>query len=281
MTPLIVTLALVAAVLHASWNAAVKSNDEPLFTIAGFQIVGAIVSLALAGFFAFPHIDSWPMILASVAIHNVYYYTVARSYQAGDLSQVYPIFRGLAPVLVACGAAVFAGEWLSISQFAGIVIVSAGIMSLALGSRTRDPVPREALFWGLTTSVMIATYTIVDGSGVRVSGSPIGYILWLFILEPVPVVAILLATRRESFLQYMRHNKLRCVAGGIVSSTAYGLVIFAMGLGAMALVSTLRETSVIFAAFIGAFVLKEKFGARRITAACVVAAGVMTLHALS
>lgn len=148
MTPLIVGLALIAAILHASWNAAVKSNDEPLFTIAGFQIVGAVVSLGLAGFFAFPHAASWPMILASVAVHNVYYYTVARSYQAGDLSQVYPIFRGLAPVLVACGAALFAGEWLSRNQFIGIVIVSVGIMSLAFGNRHKDPIPRQALFWG-------------------------------------------------------------------------------------------------------------------------------------
>lgn len=280
MTPLIVVLALTAAVLHASWNAAVKSNAEPLYTIAGFQIVGAVICLGLLGFFPAPHVESWPMIVASVVIHNIYYFTLAQAYRAGDLSQVYPIFRGLAPVLVACGAAVFAGELLKPSQFAGIAIVSVGIMSLALGSRGGDRVPRQALVWGLATSFLIATYTIVDGIGVRASESSLGYILWLFVLEPVPVVTILLMTRRRAFVDFLKTNKVRCLIGGTVSSTAYGLVIFAMGLGAMALVSTLRETSVIFAAFIGAFVLKEKFGARRIAAATIVAAGVMTLHVL-
>jgi drug/metabolite transporter (DMT)-like permease len=280
MSPLLVSLVLAAALLHAIWNAMVKSGGRPEFTIASYQLVGSTVCLAIVPFIEPPAPESWPMLFASVVIHNFYYFSLARAYRAGDLSQVYPLFRGLAPVLVAGAAAVVAGEWLSTGTTVGIAVISAGIVSLAFRRASLGAMPPMAMFWGLCTCALIATYTVVDGLGVRVAHSELGYILWLFIFEVVPIGIILLVTAPGPWIAYMKANATTAVLGGIASSTAYGLVIFAMTLGAMAVVSSLRETSVIFAAIIGAVFLREPFGAARIRAALLIAAGVIVMRVL-
>ena len=195
MSPLLIGLVLTAALLHASWNAMAKSDGAPEFSIASYQVVGSVVCLALTPLVPAPAVASWPMIFASVVIHNFYYFTLAQSYRAGDLSQVYPLFRGLAPLLVAIGAAVFAGEWLTPGALFGVALISAGLMSLTLLRGRLGAIPPAALGWGLTTSVLIAAYTVVDGLGVRAAGNSLSYILWLFVLEPIPIGLILLTTR--------------------------------------------------------------------------------------
>lgn len=279
MTPLLVFLVLSAALLHAAWNALVKKEGSPEFVIAGFLLVVAGISLVAIPFVPPPARASWPMIFASVVFHNIYYFTMAMSYRTGDLGQVYPLFRGLAPVLVAVGGMVFANEWLSVGKLVGVGIVSLGIMSLALqrGAGRLQPKP---LFWGVLTAVFIAGYTVTDGLGVRAAGSPLGYIVWLFFCEMIPFCTFLLLTRRQQFIGYLKTDWRNCLLGGIASGSAYGLVIFAMSLGAMAVVSSLRETSVIFAAVIGAFFLKEPFGLHRMGAAILIAGGVALMQIL-
>ena len=281
MTPFLMMLVLTAALLHASWNALVKKGGEPEFTIAAYQLFGGLICLFIVPFVPLPHSDSWPAIVASVLIHNIYYFSVAQAYRAGDLSQVYPLFRGLAPVLVAIGAAVFAGEILSPGTLAGLVLVSAGLMSITLFGGRLGKIPPAALRWGLFTSVLIATYTIVDGIGVRKAGNSLSYIVWLFVFEAVPIGTWLLLTRRRAWFQYMQSSVGSIIFGGVASSLAYGLVIFAMSLGAMGVVSSLRETSVIFAALIGTLFLGEPFGRQRVIAACLVAAGIIIMRVLS
>ena len=255
-----------------------KSGGTPEMSIASYQLVGSLVCIVLAVWLPFPNRAAWPMIIGSVAIHNFYYFALARAYRAGDLSQVYPLFRGAAPVLVACGAAVIAHEYLTLGTAAGILCISLGVMSLAFRSATFGAMPRAAFAWGVATAVLIASYTIVDGLGIRASSNKLSYIVWLFILEVVPIGTIMLATRRTQWLDYMRANRWTVVGGGIASATAYGLVIYAMSLGAMAVVSSLRETSVIFAAIIGAMFLREPFGAARIRAAALVAVGIVLMR---
>ena len=273
-------LVLTAALLHAIWNAMVKSKGTPEFSIAAFQLVGALICLCLTPLLPIPDRQSWPMILASVLIHNVYYFSLARAYRTGDLSQVYPLFRGLAPVLVAAGAAGAADEWLSPGTMLGIGLISLGVTSLAFMHQSMGRITPGGLGWGLCTAVLIAMYTIVDGLGVRAAGNALSYIIWLFIFEGIPIACILLIYRRRAWFGYMRSHALSIVAGGIASSAAYGLVIFAMGLGAMAVVSSLRETSVIFAAIIGAMVLHEPFGRARIRAAILVSIGIGMMRLL-
>ena len=278
MSAELIALVLAAAVLHAGWNALAKAGGSAFYSIAAYHLVSGAASLCLVGFVPLPPPEAWPYLAASVAIHTAYYCTLGRAYRHGDLSLVYPLFRGLAPMLVAGGAAVYAGEYLSWPALAGVLLVSCGLSALAfLGShRLRASLP--ALGWGVATAVLIASYTVADGAGVRTVENSLSYILWLFLLEPFPICLWLLARERREWLGYLAGDPWRVIAGGLASATAYGLVIHAMNFGAMALVSSLRETSVIFAALIGAFLLKEPFGRRRICSAMLVVLGVVIIR---
>lgn len=278
MTTFLIALVLTAALLHASWNALAKSSGSPEFSIAAYKLTGSLICLCLVPFFPLPNAGAWPYIIASVIIHNLYYYSMAQAYRAGDLSQVYPLFRGLAPVLVAIGAAIFAQEWLGSGTVVGLLLISAGLMSVTLLGEGK--ITAVALRWGLITSVLIATYTLIDGIGVRQTHNSMSYILWLFVFEIVPIGGWLLLFRKEQWFNYMRSSASSVVFGAVASGLAYGLVIFAMSFGAMAIVSSLRETSVIFAALIGTVLLGEPFGRKRLTAAVLVGAGIILMRIL-
>lgn len=252
----------------------VKSGGTPEYSIGSYQLVGSLVCLPLVFLVPAPLPESWPMIFASVIIHNAYYMTLAMSYRTGDLSQVYPLFRGLAPVLVAVGAAIFAREYLSPGSILGIALISFGLTSLTLFGGRLGRISPAALRWGLATSVLIAFYTVTDGLGVRAAGNSYSYIFWLFLLESIPISFFLLAYRRREWMAYLSAKPGKVILGGLASSTAYALVIYAMGLGAMAMVSSIRETSVIFAALIGTLLFREPFGRQRIIAAIFVTIGI-------
>ncbi len=281
MTPFIVGLVLLAALLHASWNAMAKSGGTPQYSIASYRLVNAIWCLPLLFFFPLPLAASWPMLLASTIIHTAYYYTLSKSYRSGDLSQVYPLFRGLAPVLVVLGAALMANEYLSAGAMLGIGLVSAGLISITFAGGTLGKIPGPALRWGLATSVFIGAYTVADGMGVRAAGNPFSYILWLFIFEPIPIGLWLLATDRAGWFGYMRAKPGKITAGALAAATAYAMVIYAMSVAPMGMVSSLRETSVIFAALIGTLMFREPFGRQRIIAAILVCLGVVLIKVLS
>ncbi|MCP4485958.1 MAG: EamA family transporter [Gammaproteobacteria bacterium] len=281
MTPVLIGLVLLAALLHASWNAMAKSGGTPEYSIASYQLVGAVVCLPLVLLVPAPLPESWPMIFISVVVHNLYYFTLAMSYRTGDLSQMYPLFRGLAPVLVALGAALFAKEWLSTGSMLGIGLISFGLTSLTIFGGKLGRITPLALRWGLATSVLIAIYTVTDGLGVRAAGNSYSYIFWLFIFEPIPICIILMVYKRGAWFRYISSKPGKVIAGGLASSVAYALVIFAMGLGSMAMVSSLRETSVIFAALIGTLMFREPFGRQRIIAAVLVATGIVLIRWLA
>lgn len=280
MSSFLIILVPTAAILHATWNALVKSGGVPEFTIAAYKVTSGFICAFLAFFVPPPAIESWPALATSVFVHTLYYYSLARAYRAGDLSFVYPLFRGMAPILVAVGAAVFADELLSPGTLLGLGMISLGLMSLTLLGPQKNTISKAALKWGIITSVLIAIYTVVDGIGVRASENSLGYIVWLFLFEGIPIGLWLLFTQRVQWFAYMRQSVPNIVFGAIASGTAYGLVIFAMSLGAIAVVSSLRETSVIFAALIGTLFLGESFGRHRIVAACLVAAGIITMRLL-
>ncbi|MGD8350976.1 MAG: EamA family transporter [Gammaproteobacteria bacterium] len=281
MTPSIVVLVLLAALLHAAWNAMAKSGGTPAFSIASYRLVSAVCCLPLLFLLPSPLAASWPMLLASVLIHNIYYFTLSRAYHSGDLSQVYPLFRGLAPVLVVAGAAALAGEYLGGGAMLGILLVSAGLISITFAGGALGRISSPALGWGLATSVLIAAYTVADGMGVRVAGNPFAYIAWLFVLEPVPICAGLLLRRRAGWFGYLAAHPGKIGAGAFAAAAAYGMVIYAMGSAPMGLVSSLRETSVIFAALIGTLLFREPFGRQRVIAAILVCCGVALIKVLS
>ena len=215
MEPQLVLLVLAAALLHAVWNGLVKHSDSPLFTLAGVHLLGALAGIALASAVPAPHPDSWPFLAASVAIHTAYYALLAQAYRFGDLSYVYPLARGAAPMLVALGGSIFAAEWLPPVAIAGMVLASFGIASIGFSRNSLRSTSRPALGFALATSLAIAAYTVTDGIGVRNADSAFGYIAWLIVLEAVPIGLYAGVYRRREFGVYLRKRWLVCAAGGI------------------------------------------------------------------
>jgi drug/metabolite transporter (DMT)-like permease len=278
--PELVILVLVAALMHATWNALIKASGERGATFSVVVVVGGVGGLAGVLVLPLPDAAAWPYLVLSMFVHYGYYGFLMLSYRHGDLSHVYPLARGAAPLLVALGALVFAGERLSVAATAGLLLASAGIMSLAFERGLPRGGDLKPVLFALGTGVLIAFYTVVDGLGVRASAAPLSYIFWLQLVEGLPLTLWLLWRRPTSFFGQSGKSWRRGIGGGVLAFLAYGLVIYAMSRGGLAQVSALRETSTLFAALIGAYVLKESPGgaARRIAAAGMVAAGVIALQ---
>ena len=275
---LIVPLVLLAALLHASWNALVKSSGDRLVVLTAVNFTGLVIGACLIPWLPLPAPEAWPYLIASAVFHTAYYAFLLKAYRHGDLSQVYPLARGTAPLLITVGGFLFAGEGLSLLMLAGIMLASVGIISLSFehGSPFRGAHP--AVVPALLTSFWIAAYSVTDGLGGRVSGNVLSYICWLTFLDGWPILIYTLWVRRGRALQYLRENWRYSTAGGIFSLSAYGVVIYAMSLGAMGLVSALRETSVIMASIIGIVMLKERVTPLRIGSALLVTTGVVLMR---
>jgi len=276
--PLVFALVLLAAALHAAWNALVKLGGDPFVRLAMVNLAGGVCALPLLPFAGLPTPASWPYLLGSIVAHHAYYLALAYGYRFGDLSHVYPIARGSAPPLVALGAWLFAGELPAAAGVVAVLLVCAGITSLAFDRGNRQ-VASAPVLWGLATGAAIAAYTVFDGLGGRASGAVVAYILWLFVLDAVPFTLLVAWRRRRRLRAEIARNWRGGTLGGALSFGAYALVIWAMSLGPMAPVSALRETSVIMAAWLGTRVLGEPFGRRRLKAAATVVAGVILLQA--
>lgn len=269
---------LLAAVLHASWNALLHGNRDRFLSMAWMSIAIAVTSTFVVVSHPLPAAASWPYIVASGLVHIVYNISLVRSYRRNDLALAYPIARGSSPLLVALGAAVFAHEAIGPVSALGIALTSAGIIAIAL---QRQRVSRAGVLAALATGATIALYTVIDGIGVRLSdGQPLVYTAWMFMfywLMPL----LFVATRGIAPLWTPVRDEPLAVAsslaGGLVSLAAYGIVIWALQSGAMGMVSALRETSVVFAVLIGRLFLRETVTATRWLACLVVAAGAVCL----
>ncbi len=276
MSPLVTALVLGAALLHASWNAIIKSSRDVMLDTALVAAGASILSLPLVVAVPMPASASWPFLAASIVIHVGYFATLARAYRIGDLGHAYPLMRGTAPLLVALFGVALLDERPSAIMWLGIVLISAGILSVGLLQKARAQ--RDATLWALTNAVIIAGYTLVDGAGVRLSGTAAGYVAWMFLLQGPVFIALVIVLRRHSALHYIGRHGRRGLAGGLFLIGAYGIVLWAMTRAPLAAVAALRETSVIFAAMLGSIFLKEPFGRQRMIGACAVALGVIALR---
>jgi drug/metabolite transporter (DMT)-like permease len=268
-----VTLAVLgAALLHASWNALVKaSGDKQLDTVAVAASSG-LLALLVAPWLAFPAPASWPWLAASTLVHILYFVFLAGAYRWGELSYVYPIMRGGGPLIVALAGMAALGEILPFWQMGGVVLISAGILGFASGSHDR-----RATLYAVANAVVIAAYTLIDAQGARASGSPVAYALWFFAANGVVITAMGGLQRGRELPAYLRLHWLRIGIGGACAVGAYGIALWAMTLAPVALVAALRETSVIFAALLGAIFLNEKLTRRRLAATGAVLAGLVFL----
>ena len=272
-------LVLVAALLHASWNALVKSSPDKFLDMVTIILVPGVLAFITLPFLPLPERASWPWLATSVAIHALYYVAVVGVYRHGDLSHVYPLMRGCAPVLVALASLGGLVDRLSANMWMGVLLISIGIIAPALIGRGGLGVPRKSTQIAAANAVIIASYTLVDGVGTRLSGNAISYGQWLFFLDAVPFTIFALAWRgREEVGGYLRKRWAMGLIGGSMSMASYLIVLWAMTKAPVAAVAALRETSVVFAAFIGCYMLREGLGALRIAGAGLVLAGVVALR---
>lgn len=274
----VLALVLGAALLHATWNALLKSGEDRFRSIVVMTGASSLVSLPALLVLPVPRAAAWPAVALSAALHVGYNLFLVRSYRHGDLGQIYPLARGSSPLLVLAGAMAVAGERPDLPTLAGIATISAGIVSLARG---RGATSRTGLVTSLVTGAFIAAYTVTDGLGGRLSGNPVAYAVWLFVLDGLPMLAIYLAVRRGPARRVPRDREtVKAAAGGIVSLLAYTAVIWAASVGPMGPVSAMRETSVVFAALLGWAFLGEPLTLRRLGSGMLVALGaiVLALH---
>lgn len=278
LEPHLAALVLLAALAHASWNAIVKTSGDRLFTLTTVVGLGSVLYLPALFVLDVPPPAAWPWLITSTVLHLGYFAALAWAYRHGDLSAVYPISRGSSPVLVGIGAALFAGQVLSPGATAGVLSVSAGISLFAF----ERGIPRGDLLKpvgiALLVGLLIASYTVVDGIGLRRTPDPFSYIAWLFVLDVVPLVTYVLAFRAAGYARHLRRHWRPEMIGGFFTFLAYSLVLYVLSTSGMAFVSALRETSVLFAVIIGAVRLKERFGVVRWAAALLVVAGVVTMN---
>ena len=277
MTLSIMLLVLVAALLHASWNAFVKAGDDKLLSIALMHACSGAVALCLLPFFPLPDPASWPYLVLSAALHWGYYIFLISGYRYGDLGVVYPLARGSAPLMIAVTGTLIAGERFPPLAMAGLAVASLGIVSLSFENGLPRRGALKPVFFALGTAIWITAYTLSDGLGVREAGSELSYILWLFVLEAVTFCPFAIAIRRRTWKSYYRDHWQGLWFSGMVAALAYGLVIYVMSTHPMAWVSALRETSVVIAVLIGAFFLKEQHLLFRVTAAAIVVCGIVLM----
>ncbi|MBC5782754.1 EamA family transporter [Ramlibacter sp. USB13] len=268
---------LFAALLHASWNALVKSGTDKAMDTAVMNLIGGAMAVPVVLVAGLPSAAAWPWLLGSAAIHVVYYALLTAAYRHGELALTYPLMRGVAPLLVALVSVAAFAEPLSTAGWTGVLGVCAGVLVLGLSRHGLESGRAVAL--ALANAVVIAGYTVVDAHGVRASGTAAGYVATLFVLNAVPFGAVVLARRgwRPLAEHAVRRGPLTAL-GAAASLGSYGIALWAMTRAPVASVAALRETSVLFAALIGAWQLQERFTPRRALGTAAIVAGVAALR---
>jgi drug/metabolite transporter (DMT)-like permease len=274
-----VTLAVLgAALLHAAWNALLKSGADKQLDAVGLAAGSGLLALLAAPFLAAPSPESYPWIAASAVVHIAYFWLLAGAYRWGDMSFTYPIMRGGGPLIVTVAGVLAFGEVLPWAETLGVALICAGILAFATHPAPDAQALRKSLGYALANACVIAAYTLIDAQGARVSGAPVAYTLWFFVANGVTICAVNWLQRGAALPRHLARQWPRAAIGGACAVGAYAVALWAMTQAPVALVAVLRETSVVFAAVLGALFLKEPFTPRRIGATLTVLAGLIALR---
>ncbi len=269
---------LLAAAMHAGWNAVVKGGGDPLVSITHVNLFSGLSALCLLALVPFPKAEAWPWIAASAALHAIYRFMLVGAYRSGDMAQVYPIMRGAAPMMTAAGTALLISEVISTTGFVAISALCAGVFLMSLKGSRVGSFNRRAVAFALASAVSTCGYSLADGIGARANGSGPGYALWMFVMNALLFQLIVIAIRGPAVYESLRSNSVLAVGGGLMSMAAYFIAIWGMTQAPIALVAALRETSVLFGALIATFILKEPLTPWRVAASLLVVAGVVLLR---
>lgn len=275
MSLLVFASVLLAAALHATWNALIKSGDDKALTTILVATSAALFGAAVTPFLALPDRASWPFLAASVVVHVLYFALIASAYRVADMGQTYPLMRGTAPFLVALTSVVWLGESLPLGAWLGIGLISFGILTMVRESRHGAA---SGAILALLNAIVIAGYTLIDGEGTRRSGAPEAYACWVFMLNGVPLVAWVLVRNRAAFAKLVRAQWRMGLIGGSATAISYAIVLGAMTKAPVAMVAALRETSILFGTVIAGLVLRERIGPARMIGAGLIGLGVVALR---
>lgn len=278
MTTGVFLVVIAAALLHATWNALLKSGADKFVGMSAVMLGQAPLAVLAALICPLPAADSLPYLLAGIALHIGYQIFLTLAYRIGDLSQVYPIARGVAPLIVAGVSVGMLGVVLHLPEIIGVATIGIGIISLALVRKEGGERNPAAASLALVTGCFIAAYSLVDGLGARVSGSPVGFYGWLAIGSTLGFTGSMLLWRPRVVREALRTQKLRGLMGGSASFIAFALVIWAFTQAPIALVTALRETSIVFALLIGVFFLKEPLDLAKLLSTALTLAGAALLR---
>jgi drug/metabolite transporter (DMT)-like permease len=268
-----------AALLHASWNTLLKRRGEPLLAAVLVVAGSAVAAVVLLPFLAAPARASWGFIAASSVVQAIYYLLLIETYRDGQVSHAYPLMRGCAPLLVALVNGPLTGDRLSIGQWCAMLMICGGVLGQWLVTRAAPaPGARRTTVFALLTASVIAAYTLIDGQGVRRSGAPAAYTLWIFLLTGSIVCAWTIRGRVRALAAFARANPLVAPLGGLASVGSYGIALWAMTRAPVAAVAALRETSILFATAIAAVILREPVGRARLAAVALIACGAVAMR---
>jgi drug/metabolite transporter (DMT)-like permease len=283
--PHVIAAVLGAALLHATWNALVKGRGgqgDPQLSTVLVVGGGALASALLLPFMTAPAPASWPFIAASSLAQTVYYLLLIEAYRSGDMSHAYPLMRGSAPLLVALLNGFLTHERLSGGQWLGVCLICGGVLAMMLAARMpaarAGGGQRRSTFFALATACVIATYTMIDGAGVRRSGAPAAYTMWIFLLAGLAVTALALRRRARELASMAAARPLLVPLGGVSTLGSYGIALWAMTLAPVAAIAALRETSILFATAIAALFLREQVGRGRLLAVALIACGAVAMR---
>jgi drug/metabolite transporter (DMT)-like permease len=269
---------LFGAACHAGWNAFLKIKLDPFSAMALIAMMSAIVVLPIMPFLPLPPAHAWPWLAASVVCHLGYFIGLTEAYRTGDMGQVYPIARGTAPLMTAIAGTVFVGELIGLRGWIGILVLVSGVFLLSLYGGRSLTFDKRAVAFALVTAVTICGYSIVDGSGARVSGNAHAYTVWLFLLDGTMMLIFALLRRGTAFFGAVALYWKSGLIGGVLSVASYWIAIWAMTVAPIALVAALRETSVLFATAIAVVVLKEPLAPPRLIAALMIVIGLVLIR---
>jgi len=262
--------------LHAGWNALVKSSADKAMDTALIHVLCSILALPVLFVVGLPPAHVWPYILASLIIHLGYYMALAGALKHGELGLAYPLMRGTAPLLVALGSYFFLDEAIAAWGWVGIVLISSGVLMLGVGAGLLHH--RKAVLFALSNAVLIALYTVVDSQGARESGQVAQYIALLFAFDGWPFALLVFLRHQGQVWTYVRARWPLATVGAAASVGSYAIALWAMTVAPVALVAALRETSVLFAVALAAWLLKEPWTRWRILGATSIVAGVIVLR---
>ena len=274
MSALLIVLPLCAAVLHATWNAALRSSADRLWFVTVMSFASTLAAIPFVVMLPLPARESWPYLGVSAVLQVVYSFLLAYAYALGELGLVYPIVRGSVPLLVTVGGFLLAGQRLGGMALLGIVLISVAIISQALGTARTE---RKAVTHAIVTALFVASYVIADALGVRVAGNPQSYAGWIWVIYGASMPAGFLLLRRRITLELRSVDTWKALAGGLLSFGSYGAIIAALALGSVGAISALRETSIVFSALIGRFLLGESLTLRRALVCLTVTAGAVLI----